>query len=134
MTWPEPLNPEVRQGLDELAVLFGELSVVPEGQGGARVTIKSLPLPGGLNRSESWCGFVIPYNYDDAQVYGHHFPADLRRADGQQLDGPGFNYSGNWDGAPALIVSRSSPGWRKGTDTAALKLVKVIEFLKRRAA
>lgn len=134
MTWPDGLNPEVRQGLDELAVLFGELAVAPDGQGGARVTVRDISLPEGLNRTESWCGFVIPFNYDDVQVYGHHFPADLRRADGQPLNGPGFNYSGNWEGTPALVISRSSPGWRKGIDTAALKLVKVIEFLKRRAA
>jgi hypothetical protein len=134
MTWPDPLNPEVKRALVELALLFGDLTVVPDGQGGARVTVARVPLPEGMSRSETWCGFVIPFNYDDVQVYGHHFPADLRGGDGQPFGGPGFNYGGNWEGMASLVVSRSSPNWRKGVDTAALKLVKVVEFLKRRTA
>jgi hypothetical protein len=132
--WPDGLNPPVRQGLDELQLIFGELKVVPDGQGGARVTVTCAPLPPGLSRAESWVGFILAFNYDDVQVYGHHFPADLRRADGTPFAGPGFSYGGTWEGMPSLVVSRSSQHWRKGADTAALKLVKVIEFLKTRAA
>jgi hypothetical protein len=134
MMWPEPLSAAVRQGLDELQLIFGELKVAADGQGGARVTVTRTPLPEGMSRSETWCGFLIPFNYDDVQVYGHHFPRDLRRADGAPFEGPGFNYGGTWEGMPSLVVSRSSQNWCKGVDTAALKLVKVIEFLKRRAA
>jgi hypothetical protein len=132
--WPDGLNPAVRQGLDELQLVFGELKVVPDGQGGARVTVTCVPLPPGLSRGETWAGFLVPFNYDDVQVYGHHFPRDLRRADGAVFEGPGFSYGGTWEERPSLVVSRSSQNWRKGADTAALKLVKVIEFLRSRAS
>jgi hypothetical protein len=134
MTWPDPLNPEVKQGLNELQLLFGELKVNPDGQGGARVTVVRVPLADGMSRSEAWCGFLIPFNYDDVQVYGHHFPRDLRRANGSEFSGAGFSYGGTWEEMPSLVVSRSSQHWRKGVDTAALKLVKVLEFLRGRAS
>ena len=131
--WPEPLNEPVKRALDELHERFGGLEIEPDGPGGARVTVQRVPLPAGLSRSESWVGFVIPHNYDDVQVYGHHFPRDLRRADGAELAPPGISYGGEWSGKPSLVVSRGSNNWRKGIDTALIKLLKVLGFLKTRA-
>lgn len=131
--WPEPLNESVKRALDELHERFGELQVEPDGAGGARVTVQRVPLPAGLTRSESWVGFVIPHNYDDVQVYGHFFSRDLRRADGAELAPPGINYAGDWAGRPSLVVSRGSNNWHKGIDTALIKLLKVLDFLRMRA-
>lgn len=132
---PESLTPTVQKAIAELADRFGEANVTLEhdGQGGARVTMTCVPLPAGLDRSESWVGFVIPYDYDDVQVYGHHFPADLRCANGCALTGGGIG-QGQWNGMGSLVVSRSSNRWRKGTDTALLKLLKVVEFLGERCS
>jgi len=123
----------VQKAIAELMERFGEASVTfePDGHGGARVTVARVPLPAGLDRGETWVGFMIPYDYDDVQVYGHHFPAELRCAGGGELSGSGFG-QGQWNGTASLVISRSSNCWRKGTDTALLKLLKVVEFLDQR--
>jgi hypothetical protein len=128
-------NEPVARAIAELKDHFGEevVAAQPEGQGGARVTIARVPLPPGLNLEQAWAGFVIPYNYDDVQIYGHHFPRELRRSDGSELAGSGISYAGEWQGKASLVVSRDSKRWRKGVDTALLKLLKVLEFLEKRA-
>jgi hypothetical protein len=128
-TSPETYPPKVAEAIGQLRAAYGELDVQPDGQGGALVTIASVPLPAELEPPESWCGFIIPADYDNVQVYGHHFRPDLRRRDGQPLGrGHGAN-PGQWLGRPSLSISRSSQRWRRGTDTAALKLRKVIDWL-----
>lgn len=128
-TSPETYTPAVAQGLDELRAIHGELEALPDGQGGALVTIATVVLPRELRPKTSWSGFIIPSTYDSVQVYGHHFLPELARADGQTLGINGGVTAGTWLGQPSICVSRESKRWRPGVDTAALKLRKVLDWL-----
>jgi hypothetical protein len=129
MTSPDGLSEGVTSGIAELRGAFGTVAVVATGDGGARVTVEMVPLPPSLAKVACWAGFVMPYNYDDVQVYGHFVPADLRYADGRALEGQGFEAGQVWEDRPAMKISRNSPRWRSGVDSATLKLLKVIEWL-----
>lgn len=129
MTSPEGLSEGVASGIAELRSEFGTVTVVATGDGGARVTVEKVPLPSSLAKVHCWAGFVMPYNYDDVQVYGHFVPADLRYADGRALAGQGLQAGQTWEDRPAIKISRNSPRWRCGVDSATLKLLKVIEWL-----
>jgi hypothetical protein len=135
--WHLTMSPEMRdpvaKGILELRETFGSLNVRPTGDGGAYVTVSRIRLPRNLSLRQSWAGFLLPYSYDDVQVYGHFFPAELRHADGRPLDGPGIQGGQVWEGQPAIKVSQNSPRWRSGVDSAALKLVRVLEWLGGRA-
>lgn len=133
MTLPENLSDGVARGIAELRAEFGTVLAVPTGDGGARVTVEEVPLPPSLVASKPWVGFVMPYNYDEVQIYGHFVPADLRYADGRAVAGPGLQAGPLWEERAAIKISRSSPRWRAGIDTATLKLIKVVEWLGDRA-
>lgn len=131
------MSPDIREcvvkGIAELRGTFGTLNVRPTGDGGAYVTVAEVALPPNLSLPHSWIGFLIPYSYDDVQVYGHFFPAELRYADGRPLEGPGVQPGQTWEGKPAIKVSRNSPRWRSGVDSATMKVVTVLEWLGSRA-
>jgi hypothetical protein len=129
MTSPEALSPGVTVGITELQEHYRDVVVVPTGDGGARVTVADVEMPETLMPRRSWVGFVLPYNYDEVQVYGHFVPADLRRADGGPLEGPGLQSGQSWEGRPATKVSRQSARWRPGADSALLKMLKVVDWL-----
>ncbi len=129
MTWRDGLSEGVANGIAELRSEFGSVTAVATGDGGARVTVETVPLPSSLVKAHCWAGFVMPYNYDDVQVYGHFVPADLRYTDGRALTGQGLQAGQPWEGRPAIKISRNSPRWRCGVDTATLKLLKVMEWL-----
>lgn len=129
MTSPESFSEGVAGGIAELRHEFGAVAVAPTGDGGAHVTVERVALPKTLAQAHCWVGFVLPYNYDDVQVYGHFVPADLRYADERPLTGLGLQTGQAWQGHPAIKISRNSPRWRSGVDSASLKLLKVIEWL-----
>lgn len=133
MTSPESFSEGVARGIAELRHEFGAVATVPTGDGGAQITVERVALPQGFAQAHSWVGFVLPYNYDDVQVYGHFVPAELRYADGQPLTGQGLQPGQEWRGRPAIKISRNSPRWRCGIDNATLKLLKVIEWLGARS-
>jgi hypothetical protein len=132
MTSPEELTAGVAAGIAELREEFGPTDVFATGDGGARVTVARAPLPPSLTQSYSWVGFVIPYNYDEVQVYGHFVPADLLYVDGRTLIGQGLQAGQIWEARPAIKISRNSPRWRAGLDSAASKLIQVLQWMGER--
>lgn len=52
-------------------------------------------------------------------------------SDGRALEGQGISVA-TWEGAPAIQLSRRSNKWRQGEDTAAIKVAKVIQWLRTR--
>lgn len=129
MTSHEQFGDGVAKGIAELTAEFGMLGAAPTGDGGARVTLAQVPLPGSLSQSHSWIGFLLPYNYDDVQVYGHFVPAELAYADGRPLQGSGLQAGHAWEGRPAIKISRNSPRWRAGVDSAVTKVIQVVTWL-----
>ena len=129
MTSHEQFGDGVVKALAELTAEFGTLEAAPTGDGGARVTLAQVALPGSLSQSHSWIGFLLPYNYDDVQVYGHFVPAELAYADGRPLQGSGMQAGQAWEGRPAIKISRNSPRWRAGVDSAVTKVIQVVTWL-----
>ena len=127
------LSAEVERAIQELRESHpdNELSLVEDGQGGAGVTMQGFGTGAALNPETTWVGFAVTFQYPATDVYPHFVRSDLVRADGRPLEGQGISMA-TWNGAPAIQLSRRSNRWRQGQDTAAIKLAKVIEWLRTR--
>ena len=123
-------NPSVAKALDELQSTFAQCTVEtePDGLGGAFVRVRNIPLGPPYSQSNVWIGFQITFQYPYADVYPHFTDPNLTRVDGADL-GSGFG-SAQFRNEPAIQISRRSNGLNPATDTAALKLLKVIRWLQ----
>lgn len=124
------LTTDVQAAISELERAFvgHALEVERDGKGGARVVVPDLLLGPSLRPCSGWVGFSVGFQYPAADVYPHFAPADLTRIDGRSL-GAGFSRT-TWAGRPAVQISRRSAGWTPGVDSAATKLMKVLEWLR----
>lgn len=127
------MKPEIAQAVQEIREAFDGhvVEVTPEAQGGAYVIVHNVPIGPSFTPSQSWIGFLITFQYPYADVYPHFISSDVRRSDGQAY-GEGISGPTPWNGRTTLQVSRRSNRWNGATDTAALKLLKVIEWLRTR--
>ena len=123
------VNPSVTRAIDEIRSTFDRcaVKVEPDGSGGAFVRVMNIPLGAPYKQSSVWVGFQITFQYPYADVYPHFTDPNLVRADGKDL-GSGFG-SAQFQNGPAIQISRRSNGLNPATDTAALKLLKVIQWL-----
>lgn len=123
------INASVAKAIDELRSTFPDCTVEtePDGSGGAFVRVRHIPLGLPYRQSTVWIGFQITFQYPYADIYPHFTDPDLVRADGADL-GSGFG-SAQFRNEPAIHISRRSNGLNPATDTAALKLQKVIRWL-----
>lgn len=104
------------------------LEAEPDGSGGAFVTVRDVPLGANFVQTDTWIGFQITFQYPYADVYPHFARPDLARSNGQPL-GEGLGGGAQFRGQPAVQISRRSNKWNPATDTASLKLLKVIKWL-----
>lgn len=125
------MTPEVAAAVAEVKQAFPDQSVevIPEAQGGAYVIVDDLPIGERFAPSTTWVGFLITFQYPDADVYPFFVRPDLKRADGAQLPG-GLSGPTVWNNRSAVQVSRRSNRWMPGVDTAATKLAKVLSWLR----
>jgi len=126
------MTPDVEQAIQEIREAFDGhiVDVAPEGHGGAYVTVHDVAIGSSFTPARSWIGFVIPFQYPHADVYPHFIGGDVQRPDGGPY-GEAISTS-TWQGRSALQISRKSNRWNAATDTAALKLIQVLEWLKTR--
>ena len=124
------MNSEVEQAVEELRFRFGDAEVAAHGtdDGGATVTISPIDLGPGYSPQTTWIKFAISFQYPYADIYPLFVRADLVRTDGQP-HGEGISLT-SFDGQPALQLSRRSNQLNPEIDTAALKVTKVIEWLR----
>ena len=124
------MKPEVEQAIKELQRCFNEASVVAnaDAHGGAVIAIDSVDLGPGYIPQQTWLKFAIGFQYPHADVYPLFIRPDLARADGRP-HGEGIT-SASFEGEPALQVSRRSNRLNPSIDTVALKVTKVIQWLK----
>ncbi len=123
------MTPEVMRAVEELKACFTTAEVVTSdsADGGAIVTINPIdPGPAYVQR-ETWLKFDISFQYPHADVYPLFVRPDLTRVDGQQ-HGEGIT-KGEFRGEPATQLSRRSNRLNPATDTAALKVTKVLQWL-----
>ena len=124
------LTPTVAKAIEEIRRTFEgcQVDVEPDGSGGAVVVVKGVPLGCPYAQATAWFGFNITCQYPYADVYPHFTNADLARSGGGSL-GAGFGEA-SFQGSPAMQISRRSTRLNPETDTAALKLLKVVKWMK----
>ena len=122
--------PEVAKAIEEIRSTFEGCAVEAErdGSGGAIVVVRGIPLGCPYRQTEVWIGFQVTFQYPYADVYPHFTNAELTRSDGSGLGG-GFG-TASFQGQPAIQISRRSNRLDPETDTAALKLLKVVRWMK----
>jgi len=124
------MTPEVQAAVEEIRSAFpGHITVEAEEQGGAYVILDIVELGDTYSPSSSWIGFLITFQYPDADVYPHFIDGSVRRCDGTN-HAEGVSGPTDWRGRSALQLSRRSNRWNAATDTALLKLNKVLEWFR----
>jgi hypothetical protein len=140
MTTPEldTLKPAVAQAIAEIRSQFTGhiIEVFADDDGGAFVKVFGCELGESYEPALSWVGFRITFQYPQADVYPHFLIATLRRRDGRAL-GEAFNTNQTWQptdqkAEAAVMVSRRSNRLNPATDTAVLKLLKVLDWIRSR--
>ena len=124
------MTEEVEQAIQELQRCFSDAAVNFESttDGGAIVTITQVDLGPKYIPQQSWIRFEIGFQYPCADVYPLYVLPDLARSDGRP-HGEGISEA-SFHGEPALQLSRRSNRLNPEIDTAALKVTKVIQWLK----
>lgn len=122
----------IRDALEEIkAAGFETLSVADDGSGGAFVLVEDAGIGDAYLQSTTWVGFRITFQYPYADVYPHFVRSDLTRKDGRPL-GDGMSAGHTFMTRPAIQISRRSNRLDPTTNTAALKLMKVLHWLQTR--
>jgi len=132
------MKPEIQQAVDEIRSAFPNvlLDIEPDKEGGAYVRVHDCLVGAQYEPERSWSAFRITFQYPFADVYPHFFVHGLRRKDGRAL-GEGFHPENQkWEHPsgtePATMVSRRSKRRDPSTETAALKLAKVLDWIRTR--
>ena len=134
-----PITPEIAAAIEELVAQHSDATVtaIPDGDGGAFVTVDKVALSDKFEPQETWVKFHITVNYPASDVYPHFVRPDLRLSGGdpQAFQGLGDGTSlGDFKFANqdlrAIQISRRSNHLDPSIDTAALKLAKVLAFLE----
>ena len=124
------MKPAIEQAIEELRRCFSDAAVVADAKddGSAVVTIDSVDLGHLYTPQQTWIKFAITFQYPHADIYPLFVRPDLERADGQP-HGQGIT-SAQFEGQPALQLSRQSKNLNFEIDNAVLKVTKVILWLK----
>lgn len=124
------MTPEVKQAVGELRACFHatEVDAASTGDGGAVVTIACVDPGPVYTQRETWMRFVIGFQYPYADIYPLFVRPDLARADSQP-HGEGITPA-EFHGHKALQLSRRSNRLNPMIDTASLKVMKVLEWLR----
>jgi hypothetical protein len=127
------MNPPVEKAIAETRAAFvgHQVDVEPDSEGGAYVTVQGLHLGDQYAPNTSWVAFHITFQYPHADVYPHFCVAGLKK-NGQDVTPP--FHKGDWKtpsiAAPATSFSRRSNRWNPAADTAAIKLTKVLDWIR----
>lgn len=123
-------NPAVSRAVEELRTCFpdAEVDATDTGDGGVTVTINPVELGPVYVQRDTWLRFAISFQYPYADVYPLFVRPDLTRVDG---NGHGTGVTqGSFNGEPAMQLSRRSNRLNPAVDTAALKVMKVVKWLR----
>jgi hypothetical protein len=129
------IKAEVAEAVREVRAAFPANQVDVEGddQGGAFVRVHEVAIGPAFIPNVSWIGFQITFQYPFADVYPHYLRPDLTRVNGQVFTPPyhpGRNFPWPGNEVASLMVSRRSNHRDPTTETAAVKLAKVVDWLR----
>ncbi|MBF6605373.1 MAG: hypothetical protein IVW53_07295 [Chloroflexi bacterium] len=124
------MTPEVGAAIEEIGQAYprATLTVREDGQGGAIVIVDPVPLAGPYTQGTTWIGFHVTHLHPPADIYPHHVRGDLKRRDSGGL-GSGTSAS-SFEGRATIQLSRRSNRRDAYTDTALLKMERVLEWLR----
>ncbi len=124
------MKSEVEQAVAELRRCFGDAAVAAQAKddGGAAVTIDPIDVGPVYVPQQTWLKFLVGFQYPYADIYPLFVHPELARADGHP-HGEGFALA-EFEGEPALQLSRRSNHMDVEIDTAVLKVAKVIQWLR----
>ncbi|WP_422935808.1 hypothetical protein [Sinomonas sp. P47F7] len=135
------VTPEIETAIAEIQDQHPDANVsfIADGDGGAFVTVDTVPLESQYSQAETWIKFHITVNYPVADVYPHFIDPAVRIKDSTRPEttplGEGTSL-GNFQFAGAELraiqVSRRSNQLDSAVDSAALKLAKVLYWLEAR--
>lgn len=114
----------------ERCVAPATVTVVDDSEGGASVIVEDMPLGGPWAEPTTWIGFRITYTYPYSDVYPHFVRRGLTRTDGAPI-GEAMSHA-TFEGREAIQVSRVSNKRDPARETAVLKLLKVLTWLRSR--
>lgn len=123
-----------KQALAELEASFRSHAVthVAEDNGNVIVWVADLDIGAQYKPAVSTIAFVLSVHYPAADVYPHYLVGNPVRVSGAEL-GAGMTRP-RWRDAEVVQVSRKSNRWNPAVDTAAIKLAKVLEWVRGQAA
>ena len=126
------MKPAVEQAVAELRRCFGDAAVVAQSKddGGAAVTIDPIDVGPTYVPQQTWIKFMIGFQYPYADIYPLFVHPELARVDGRP-HGKGIALA-EFEGEPALQISRRSNHLDVEIDTAVLKVAKVTQWLRER--
>lgn len=121
---------EVSTAIEDLKRQFpgAAFTVREDGQGGARVLMEPVAIGLKYRPSDTWLGFQIPAQYPYADIYPV-FIGNVARLDGKPFVAP-VTPGHNFEGRPALQVSRKNSAAQSGLQKAGAKILKVLDFLE----
>ena len=128
------LKTAVEEAIKDLRKAFPKATVSPteDGQGGAHILVEPVLLdPKGFVQSETWVGFDLSFQLPYADVYPIHVRSDLARHDGRKLRGEGLHPDQSFQGRASLMLSRRSNNRDPEQDKPHLKVLRVLEWLRR---
>lgn len=127
-----PIKQAVRLAVDELCKAYPDSEILAreDGDGGVYLILESIHLGERFVPQSSWIGFRITFQYPYADCYPHFVRGDLKHASGQPLAGAGIQPKQTFEGRAAIQLSRRSKRLDPQTDTALLKLQKVLHWLR----
>ena len=124
------MKSEVAACIEEIKRQFpaSNVTVVDDGQGGARMLVEPVELGPRYRPASSWMGFHIPPQYPYADIYPIFIGGDVVRADGVPLAAP-ITPGHQFEGRSAIQVSRRNSAAQAGQQKAVAKILKVLSFL-----
>src|SRR5689334_6887240 len=125
------MNQEVTNAIEELKRAYPDsaVTVIEDGQGGAYVIVETVCLGSRFDPQTSWIGGHISALYPAADIYPVFIDAGVRRADGKPFEAP-VTPNANFQGRPALQVSRINHQIHLAPQTAVMKFAKIRHFLE----
>jgi hypothetical protein len=127
------VKPDVRQAIAEIEAEYADaqVRVREDGEGGAYVIVDEVDVGPLYHPGKSWIGFRITFQYPYSDTYPHYVRGDLSRVDGRPL-GEGTSSNVTFEGRTAVQISRRSNRLDPRSQTALIKLKKVLAWLTSR--
>lgn len=124
------MKPAVERAIAEIRTAYPDITVTvrEDGEGGAYVIIEEVDPGLSYKDRVTWIGFRITFQYPYSDTYPHYVRGDLARVDGGALGG-GMSPNQTFEERPAVQISRRSNHLDPKTETAFIKLVKVLTWL-----